>query len=380
MLRNNATSRRLIASVASGSKQATNTCRSTRAATTRKRFLSVKSTGNSSQNTRKISSSTSSVSKSAQAVPGSFHTAGSTASGRLFTRKGVSCVATNSSATNNKRSILPLDFVLKPSTKAMLPMIGNASYVALASGFLMTDMLELRVLLVSGYTGLVAFHTLHERPLRIPLTWSAIFVAVNAVAAGYLIMDRYGTTSLNSPDHPDGEKLYQDHFAAILTRGQFYQLLSMTRREIIPAGTVLTRENRPCDAMYFIVQGQALVYHGKTAGGVENNVDVDDDDVVQNLHETTATTTSNIATIEQGGFVNDVAFQRGAHVGAYGTVITSKDSDVLVWDTDELRQRMESKPDMERNMKYCLSDHLVKSLLRQREAAHKRQQQSLEQS
>lgn len=248
----------------------------------------------------------------------------------------------------------------------------------------MTDMLELRVLLVGGYSGLVAFHTLHERPLRIPLRWSAMFVLVNAVAAGWLIMDRYGTPSLNSAEHPDGETLYQDHFAAILTRGQFHQLLSMTRRrERIPAGTLLTRENRPCDAMYFIVQGQARVYHGKTTGRVEDSsttsMDVDDATVVQNLHETT-TTTSNIATIEQGGFVNDVAFQRGAHVGAYGTVITSEDSDVLVWNTDELRQHLESKPDMERNMKYCLSDHLVKSLLRQREAAHKRQQQLLEQS
>ena len=255
-------------------------------------------------------------------------------------------------------------------------MIGNTAYLALASGFLMTDMLDLRVLLIGGYSGLVAFHTLQERPLRIPLRWSALFVAVNAVAAGMLIMDRYAP-SLTDAQHRDGEDLYAENFATILTRGQFYQLLSLSRRERIPAGTHLTRENKPCDLLYFIVSGQALVYHGKT----DDNDGTDGNNSTHhhsnNNRRRNSRPAQSIATIEQGGFVNDVAFQQGPHVGAYGTIITSQDSDVLVWDTAALRKHMESRPDMERNMKYCLSDHLVKSLLRQRDAAHKRQQQQV---
>ena len=62
--------------------------------------------------------------------------------------------------------------VQHPVVKAALPFIGNGAYVAIVSGFLMTDILTLRVLLAFGYTGLVTYHLLHTRPLRIPLAWS----------------------------------------------------------------------------------------------------------------------------------------------------------------------------------------------------------------
>ena len=313
----------------------------------RKRCLSVQATTSKAGVSRKISSA-SKACKSASALNATS----------LYRNS-----ATSQSHTTTTSNILPLDLVLQPSVKALLPFIGNISYLALASGFLMTDMLELRVLLVGGYSGLVAFHTLHERPMRIPLRWSALFVAVNAVAAGMLIMDRYAP-SLKSSQHPDGEELYEQNFAGILTRGQFHQLLALAKRQHVPAGTQLTRENIPCDSMYFIVKGQANVYHGKTAEDFEDS-----------FANNTRSHPLFVSTIEEGGFVNDVAFQRGSSVGAYGTIITSEDSVVLLWNTAELQEHMKSKPDMERNMKYCLSDHLVKSLLRQREAAHQRQQQ-----
>lgn len=125
------------------------------------------------------------------------------------------------------------------------------------------------------------------------------------------------------------------------------------------------------------------------------NVDADGGDEMEMTLTPTATT--NIATIEQGGFVNDVAFQLSSHdldggggarssssahngagmVGAYGTVVTvgEEDCDVMVWDVAALRNHLKAKPDMERNIRFCLSDHLVKSLLRQRAAAHQREQQ-----
>ena len=55
----------------------------------------------------------------------------------------------------------------------------------------MTDVLALRALLLCGYTGLVAFHSLHERPLRIPLRWSLFFILVNGGMALSLVRDRY---------------------------------------------------------------------------------------------------------------------------------------------------------------------------------------------
>lgn len=220
-----------------------------------------------------------------------------------------------------------------PKVKESLPLIGNGAYLILGSGFIMTDMLTLRVALVCGYSGLVAFHSLHPRPLKIPLRWSAFFVLVNAAAASMLAMDRWG-----APLSEEEEDLYQNHFAQ-LTKGQFYQLLSMGRKLRVPDGTVLTREGRACPRLYFIEKGTAKVFHH---GAFASSVDC-------------------------GGFVNDVAFQREEE-GAYGTIVAAGECSIIAWDQAELRGHLKGRSDMDRNIKYLLSEHLMKSLLKQREA------------
>jgi hypothetical protein len=263
------------------------------------------------------------------------------ASGRQRTSLFSSATTATTRTSKATKSILSLDSALCERAKPWLHVIGHASYLALVSGFLMTDMLHLRVALVGGYTGLVAFHSLHPRPLRIPLRWSAIFVLVNAGAACMLAVDRWA-----APLSDDDEKLYFEHFPT-LTRGQFYQLLSLGDIQEVPDGKVLTVEGELCENIYFIQKGKAKVYHHKDFAA---NIDV-------------------------GGFVNDVAFQQGEGAGAYGTVITSGKCSLIMWNESKLRDHLRSRPEMDRNMKYCLSNHLVKSLLRQREAAHERQQQ-----
>jgi CRP-like cAMP-binding protein len=242
---------------------------------------------------------------------------------------------------------LPLSLVNHPHVRMAVPIIGNLAYIGIASGFLMTDMLQLRILLAFGYTGLVTFHILRPVPLRIPLRWSAVFVLVNAGAACLLIADRY-----MAPLSDEELQLHREYFA-ILTPGQFYQLLSLSTREELDDQTVLTVEGVPCPKLYFIQTGGAQVYHHK----------------------------DHASNIEAGGFVNDVAFQRAQgeqNVGAYGTVVASGRCSALVWDQAKLREHLSTRPAMDRNLKYILSDHLVKSLLRQREAAHARQRRLLE--
>jgi hypothetical protein len=274
-----------------------------------------------------------------------------------------------------RRTLIPSVFASQESIKNVLPIIGNGAYMALASGFLMTDMISLRLMLVSGYTGLVAFHALHKKPLQIPLRWSALFVVVNAGAALLLFMDEWIGFLLSEEELA----LYDEHFKDDdgLTKGQFYYLMKLSKQELIKDGSVLTQEGRVSPNLYFIHTGKAKVFH----------------------HNAFA------AYIDEGGFVNDVAFQQqqqqpaAAHessstgenneqqdnnnninrtvgrtsptppgVGAYGTVITHGDCTVLVWNQSELKQYLEKRLDMDRNMKYTLSRHLVKSLLKQRQA------------
>jgi hypothetical protein len=247
-------------------------------------------------------------------------------------------------------NLLPLDWVLSPLVRSVLPFVGHTAYLMIVSGFLMTDMLQLRVVLAAGYSFLVVFHAHHPRPLRIPLGWSGMFVLVNASAAALLLMDRYAPGELTEAD----EALYENSFKDALTKGQFYQLLKLAQRQTVPSGTVLSEEGKPCDKLYFIEHGSAKLFHQGT----------------------------RTAVIEQGGFVNDVAFSRGLSIGAYGTAVTD-DGDttvsLLIWDAPTLKEYLRKRPDMDRNMKYLLSDHLVKSLLRQRDGTRERAASSAQQ-
>jgi CRP-like cAMP-binding protein len=246
-------------------------------------------------------------------------------------------------------NLLPLDWVLSPLVRSVLPFVGHTAYLMIVSGFLMTDMLQLRVVLAAGYSFLVVFHAHHPRPLRIPLGWSGMFVLVNASAAALLLMDRYAPGEMTAAD----EALYENSFKDALTKGQFYQLLKLAQRQTVPSGTVLSEEGKPCDKLYFIEHGSAKLFHQGT----------------------------RTAVIEQGGFVNDVAFSRGLSIGAYGTAVTDGDTMVslLIWDAPTLKEYLRKRPDMDRNMKYLLCDHLVKSLLRQRDGTRERAASSAQQ-
>jgi hypothetical protein len=55
-------------------------------------------------------------------------------------------------ATPPYTNLLPLDWVLSPLVRSVLPFIGHTAYLMIVSGFLMTDMLQLRVVLAAGYS------------------------------------------------------------------------------------------------------------------------------------------------------------------------------------------------------------------------------------
>ena len=83
----------------------------------------------------------------------------------------------------------------------------------------MTDMLQLRLMLVGGYTGLVTFHALHQKPLQIPLRWSALFVVVNAGAAILLFMDEWAGAFLSEEEIILYETYFKDDGKTLLIYG-----------------------------------------------------------------------------------------------------------------------------------------------------------------
>jgi len=216
----------------------------------------------------------------------------------------------------------------------LLPWIGNGAYLALASAFLMTDILALRVLLVSGYSGLVMFHTLHVKPLRIPLAWSGFFVLINAGMVALILADR-----LPAGLSQEEELLHQEHFAQ-LTHGQFRKLLRLGECQTLAAGTQLTTEREVCGSLYYIYSGTTHLY-------------------LNDVHT---------AVIGGGGFVNDVAFHSvDGSTGAYGTIRCASRVKVISWSQEELRALLQQDPALARCLHHVLVGSLVRRLLDQRD-------------
>jgi len=234
-------------------------------------------------------------------------------------------------------ALLPLAIVENRRVKAALPFLGHSAYFALASGFLMTDILALRCLLVAGYSGLVSFHTLHARPLRIPLRWSAFFVAVNVAMVVQLARERWpGGLS------DDDTQLMHAFFADTLSPSQFKQLLQLGERRTLPRGTRLTTEAEVCERLYFLESGRArLSVHG-----------------------------DEVAVVHRGGFVNDVAFQQGEGSAAYGTVDSLDEVGVIAWDVTTLRRALETDPALGRLVNTVLVRSLVGQLLQRYREQH----------
>jgi len=227
------------------------------------------------------------------------------------------------------RAILPMRIVEHPFIKNAKPFIGNAAYMALASGFIMTDILTLRMMLVGGYAALTCYHLVHANPLRIPLRWSALFVVVNIYKTAQIVLERWplGLT--------EQDEALRSAFFDRLTPAQFVRLLALGERREVTDGTVLTVERQTCAHLFFVESGVATL---SIDGG-------------------------EVAKLGRGGFINDVAFQQGDGAGAYGTVQAAETMSVIMWEEAVIRELIQHDEKLASSLAHVLMTRLVEQLL-----------------
>merc|ERR1712203_1040092 len=85
---------------------------------------------------------------------------------------------------------------------------------------MMTDILNLRILLAGGYTALTTYHIFQKTPLRIPLVGSFFFICVNAGMALKLCKERFWMLD------EEKRRIYDEHFASEMSQSDFNELLS----------------------------------------------------------------------------------------------------------------------------------------------------------
>ncbi len=113
------------------------------------------------------------------------------------------------------------------------------------------DELRLRVMIVvSTFIYIAYYYAVDGGPLWEAIVTSALMVLVNFWVLGQIILER--TTLSMTPD----EKRLFDGFES-LTPGQFRRLAKIAQWRVAddPEGTVLTREDEPSDALFYVFEG-----------------------------------------------------------------------------------------------------------------------------
>jgi CRP-like cAMP-binding protein len=123
-------------------------------------------------------------------------------------------------------------------------------------GFLSRDQFIMRGLILLGdLLYIVYFYFAPEEPLWGGIFWSVMFAIAN-VAMIWLIFFDEVQFSLRA----DERKLFD--LLADLTPGQFRKLLKAGRQEVAPSPLVITRENEPSNALYFVIDGKVTIGKG----------------------------------------------------------------------------------------------------------------------
>jgi len=132
------------------------------------------------------------------------------------------------------------------NSASLLVHIAALFYVA---GFLVRDQLILRFLVLVGTVCYLAYYYWAlDTPLWDAIFWSLIMGAANLWVMVQLILER---TTLNMSERD--KKLYE--VFNTMTPGEFRKLLKISSWEIGDSTTILTREDKGVDHLYYVIDG-----------------------------------------------------------------------------------------------------------------------------
>ena len=196
--------------------------------------------------------------------------------------------------------------------------------------YLVRDILWLRVLSVMAGLCLMPYYChCGEHPLWAPISWNALFTAVNVFQIVVLVGERWPRT-LRGPE----KKLYEKVFPE-LKPGEFVKLLCMSERMEVAAGTMLVEQGADVQDMLLLTEG-------------ELEVRVNGDSVVS---------------IQPGQFIGEMSFITGDKASA--DVVAVVPSVVVRCSQESLKRLLENKPGMAIKIQAALGRDVVAKLRNQ---------------
>ncbi|CAM9770905.1 unnamed protein product [Ectocarpus sp. 4 AP-2014] len=161
---------------------------------------------------------------------------------------------------------------------------GHLSFAILTAAYLETDVLTLRVLVLSGSTLNIMFNMFRVvgPPVWIPIKWNVGFLALNAVMVLLLMNEREEAEELGKDPEQQARIFREIFMPAQLSPVHFLRLMDVAERRVMLKGNDLNQEGRPHEEVFLIAEGTAEV---KSEGVV-------------------------VSHLASGGFVGSMAFNR----------------------------------------------------------------------
>lgn len=202
--------------------------------------------------------------------------------------------------------------------------LANVLYLC---SYLVRDMLWLRVLSILAGLCLVPYYcSCGNHPLWAPISWNAVFMAVNLAQIVVLIGER------RSRGMPGSQRRLHQTVFPDLTPGEFRQLVGIGSWREVAEGTQLIAEGS--------VVGEMMLLD---AGGME----------IRAAGRT-------IARLRPGQFIGEMSFLSGSYASA--DVVATEPSRVLVWPQDRLGRLLETKPSIALKLRGVLGRDVVAKL------------------
>lgn len=223
----------------------------------------------------------------------------------------------------------PLDSPLAQfETLGLYQVLGHASFILVATSFLLRDILLLRlVAIVAGFSGIAFAYGGLPTTNWIVIAWQCAFIAINAAWSFKLIRERRGIRFSE-----EEKELYQTMFRAFAPF-EFMKLMRIARWSRAEPGTRLAEAGKA-------VPDLMLVYNGA--------VDV-------------ALADGGKRRLRDGAFVGELSFVRGGAASA--TVEAAEPTRYLAWSKPALQDLLKRNPAMRAAMQTVISQDLTKKLV-----------------
>lgn len=186
----------------------------------------------------------------------------------------------------------------------------HIAYLILAASYFVTSIYWLRVLAVVGFCLEIGYFNMAGGDTNTRLLWSAVFVIINVYQLIWLVRDRM---SLRLPEK-EGPLLRES--LSGLDDAQISRLLKAADWRDYQTGDVLTRQDAPVDALYFLCSGRA-------------NVEVNK---------------SLVTYLEKGSFVGEIAYLTGNPATA--TVVIDEPARVLAFSKMRMAKVVAADPEI----------------------------------